>query len=209
MISTQSLKRAAYVTIIYVVITIPILLLTVFLAFAEVTGSISGFASRFISAMTTVIGVVLYVYVLSSLRSLLEERFSFNAVSALIAAIISLNIALAVLMVLAVPFAAIETPVGIISLLALVALGIIYIVIGAKLLALNNTLYGMLKPFSYTFITAGACYATIIFTPVGILVGMANMIILAIIFFRAIEDVAKLDAGNRDILHDGQTESGQ
>ena len=73
---------------------------------------------------------------------------------------------------------------GLLQGLALIPFGIIFIVFAIKLLRLPDNLFGLLKPFSYTSIATGFCFATIFLIPLGLVASTIADMILAIIFFR-------------------------
>ena len=54
---------------------------------------------------------------------------------------------------------------------------------------MSAELLGLLKPFAYTTIASGICGVTVILMPIGMLVGIAALIIEGMIFLRAKEEV--------------------
>ncbi len=66
-------------------------------------------------------------------------------------------------------------------------MGIMSIVYGIKLLNFDQELYGFRKLYAGISIATGVCYATVLLIPLGLLVGIASNIFLAIIFFREAE----------------------
>lgn len=190
MISTQRLNRAAWLSITIAALSIPILALSVIIGAAAAFGGFSAFQARTAIALLTVGSAALFVYVFSTFRMLMEDKYGFRDTSDLIRILIVINVVIAVLSVASIPSAKVESTVGWLTLIAIIPLGIIYIVFGIKLLRLPQDLHRMLKPFSYTAIATGFCYATILLIPAGMLVGAVNAIILAIIFFRASDGMA-------------------
>ena len=191
-LSQQRLSLAGWLSVTNAVLTIPILILSLILAAASQASpsAASGFGARILSALLTLASTAVLVYIFSTLRVLLVEGYSFHETSGLITMLIAVNVVFAAFQVLGVLSPAIETVVSILSMVAMVPLGIIFIVFAIKLLRLPDNLHGMLKPFAYTSIATGFCFATILLSPVGVLTSVASDIFLAIIFFRAMEGAA-------------------
>ena len=57
------------------------------------------------------------------------------------------------------------------------------------LFQVSDDLFGLLKPFAYTTIASGICGVTVILMPIGMLIGLAALIIEGMIFLRAKEQV--------------------
>jgi flagellar motor component MotA len=66
-----------------------------------------------------------------------------------------------------------------------VATGIVSIIAGVKLFGLENDLQHLIRPYAVISIVSGACFATLILAPVGMLLLVAENVILALAFFRA------------------------
>lgn len=176
-------KLAGGLSIAMAVLGIPMVLLAIALEYASHAGAISALASRGASDLLSVLayGVGIYLYV--TLRHLFETRHGFRDLHKLLAALIYLSAFLAVCTALGVISANIQLLVGLLSVLALVAYGILSILFGVRLLRLNADLSGMRKPYAYTCIAVGVCYASVLLLPVGLLISVANDIMLALIFF--------------------------
>ena len=186
-ISAARLNVAAWLSITTAVLTIPILMLSVAIETGVELGRFPAFAARATNGLLTVCSAALFVYVFSTLRVLLEERYSFHSTSGLLRFLIGMNVLLGGLSVIGILSPAIDNVADWLSMIAIIPFGICFIGLGIKLLRLPQNLHGMLKPFSYTAIASGFCFATILFIPIAVLVGAANDIILAIIFFRESE----------------------
>jgi hypothetical protein len=143
-------------------------------------------------AIVNVAHMAMYVYAFARLRHLLNERFGFHAVDTLIIAIIAVNVTLvSVSIAYRVAYVAgvlseslVPVALGTIVLLAL-PLAIMGIIFAVKLLSLQDDLHGLLKPYAYTCIAAGICFATIILAPLGMIVAAVSTAILGTIFLRA------------------------
>ena len=69
--------------------------------------------------------------------------------------------------------------------IAVVPLALINVVFAIKLLRLPDSLYGMLKPFSYLYMATGLCFTTTILMPLGLIGSAVSYVILGIVFLRA------------------------
>lgn len=190
MVSPQRLNLAGWLSVTNAVVSIPIMILSVVLGVASEQGGASGFGARAATVFLTIVSTGLFVYIFSTLRALLEERYTFHETSALITIMIGVSVVIAGLGLLGVLSSEIATAVGVLSLIALVPFGIIYVVFAIKLLRLPNNLHGMLKPFSYLSIATGFGMATVLLFPLAVLTGAVSDVVLAIIFFRAIDGSA-------------------
>jgi hypothetical protein len=178
----ERLNIAAWLSITSAVIAIPIFVLSVFLA------SRSGTGQKLLEILLQLISVGIFVFIFSSLRQLLNTRFDFYGTDTLINILIWVNIGATVLTIFTALLPSLKTPVRILDILLLIALGLIFIVFAIKLLRLPDSLFGMLKHFSYLSIASGFCFATILLIPLGLLANAVADIVLGVIFFRAAED---------------------
>lgn len=65
-----------------------------------------------------------------------------------------------------------------------VPLGIISVIFGIKVLELDDSLHGMLKPYAFLNIVAGVCFATFILSPLGLLIGAFGDVVMGMILLR-------------------------
>ncbi len=142
------------------------------------------------------------VFALYWFRRLLNNRFGFHDTDALIVTIIIGAIVLAAIGLAAkigllfVPKSALVA-VGLLVVVPLILialpLAIVSIIFAIKLLRLQDDLGGMLKPFAYTTIAAGACFVTIILAPFGLLLDALSNVFLGLIFFRTARAASQVD----------------
>jgi hypothetical protein len=142
-----------------------------------------------LSAAIQMVIVLLFLYLLSSLRALLTQK-RFEQANRYLAAIIGVTLCVQVmaLFTASLPFLALPVLAG------LVVLGILYIVAGIKLLAYSPPPPG-LRLFSYAAIVVGACSASIVLVLFVLPASMVMDIALAIVFFREAGNPAA-DAAN-------------
>ncbi len=177
----EKLNVAGWMSITNAVISIPILGLTIFLEGASSGGAI------LLQLLLALVNIGLFVYIVSSFKELLNDYFDFHATDTLIQMQIWISIASSILTLLMLLIPSLKTVVGIISIVLMICYGIISIVFSIKLLKLQDNLSGLLKPFVYTSIATGFCFATIILIPLAVLTNAAVDIMLGIIFMKASE----------------------
>jgi hypothetical protein len=129
----------------------------------------------------------LFLYVISSLRKLLNSRFRFHDVDIYISMLIWGNVILCILSILSLKSVRLEFVFRYLSMIALIIFGILSIMFATRLLRLSDNLYGPLKAFCYTQIVCGICFITVLLFPVGVIAGAIADVILGVIFFRAAE----------------------
>ena len=180
-ITKKQLDFAGWCSITNALIAIPSLAMSWFLE------TVKGIGPRLSQAILTVVGLALFLYVISSLRKLLNGRFKFHVVDIYISLMIWGNVVLAVLSLLSVGTGKMESFMEILTVAALILFGILSIMFATRLLRLSGNLYGLLKAFCYTTIISGICLVTIFLLPVAITAGAVSDVILGVIFFRAAE----------------------
>ena len=175
----RHLVTSGWLAMTSAVLTIPWFFLTV--VFADRGEALFIFAQ---GGMLT-FGTVLLVYLLITFRRLLHENYAFHAADAVIAFLVGINIAAAAvgLFELAVPSR--ENASEIISIVLVVAIGIMQIMFGVKLLRLSDDLKGLHKPYCYLNIITGFCLATVVLLPAGIVASAVTDIMLGTIFFQS------------------------
>jgi len=189
--TAQRLTLACWLSITYAVLTIPYLLIGVFLVKFRFFLVKSGGGLKQVYLLLMLVTLVLCIFVLSSLKKLLNTRFSFRDTDIFIDILILLNIASTVISVFSTLFPALKSEEAVVSGVLFLAMGItygiVYVVFAIKLLRLQETMYGMLKPFAYTTMVEGICYASIVLVPIALIASIVSCVILGNIFMRAAE----------------------
>jgi hypothetical protein len=180
-VTRKQLDFAGWCSITNALIAIPSLAMSWFLE------TVKGIGPRLSQAILTVVGLGLFLYVIYSLRKLLNGRFKFHDVDTTISLMIWGNVVLAVLTLLSLGTGKLGPFMEILTVAALIVFGILSIMFGTRLLRLSGNLYGLLKPFCYVTIGSGICLVTIFLLPVAITAGAIADVILGVIFFRAAE----------------------
>jgi len=137
----------------------------------------------------TLVSMMLTLFLLKSFRRLLNTRFQFHVVDDYISVLIWGNIVTSALTLLFVELDGMEETANMVNVFTFIFFGIVSIMFSMRLLRLNDSLFGLLKPFCYTTVVMGICLAAIILIPLGVFLGAVSDIILATIFFRASEQL--------------------
>ena len=136
-------------------------------------------------------------------RELLNERYAYHGIDALVTFAI---IAIAVLTFVSIGgrmamalLGVGENAIGVAIVFVIpimllgVAIGIVSIVLGFRLFSLENDLQHLIRPYAVVSIIGGACFALIVLAPLGMLLLIAENILLALTFFRAGESEPTLE----------------
>ena len=149
--------------------------------------TIEGTGAKLSQAILTIVSLGLFIYIVSSLKKLINSRFQFHDVDIYISLLIWGNVILCILSILSLESIRLEFVFRYLSMIALIIFGILSIMFATRLLRLSGNLYGLLKTFCYTQIVCGICFITVFLLPAGIIVGAVSDVILGVIFFRAAE----------------------
>jgi len=178
----KSLMSAGWLAIIYAATEIPQIVMYVF---AQDLAGVSG--GKFIEAILSVVGLALFVALILCLKQFLNERFGFTEVDALLNMMILVDVIVVGINLMAIAIEPLESFALVLAVLSCIGLGIIGVVFSIKLLRLPDDLFGLLKPYSYTYMAGSVFAASIVLIPLAIIAGVASSIMLGMIFFRAAE----------------------
>ena len=140
----------------------------------------------------TICYTIAAIYVVIQFRTLLNKRHGFHAIDGLITAIVVGAVAMT-LYVMPMKFFGLtgvldEGPMVFLAIIPVavigITLGILSIILGARLLKLpadNNSYY---RVYAWLSIVAGACFVTFFLTPLGGLIDAAANIVLAMLFLK-------------------------
>jgi hypothetical protein len=139
------------------------------------------------------------IYVILRFRTYLNQKHGFHAIDGLITAVVAGVIAITLYVV---PMKALtsfgyfdEPPLALLIIVPMaviaVTLGILGIVIGARLLGMPAQSTSYFKIYAWLSIAAGICFATFILGPLGGLIDAAANIVLAMLFLNPdVDEVA-------------------
>lgn len=149
--------------------------------------------TKLAEASMMLLSTTLFIYIIVTLRTLVNRRYAFHAADQLILWQIKLNlIALAVSLVgIAVPDTA--STANILALVLVVPMGILQLMFGQRFLQLPADLNGLLRPYCYLNMAAGFCLASVVLIPLGILAGAISDIMLGTIFFQSLPPRPTID----------------
>ena len=159
-----------------------------------------------VALMALIVGTtaaVLSLIALYRFRELLNERYSYHGVDTLVTFVI---VTIAVLVFVSVAGRMAMALLGlngnavgvaimfVIPIMLLgVVVGIVSIILGVRLFGLENDLQHLIRPYAVVSIIGGACFALIVLAPVGMLLLIAENVLLALTFFRASESEPTLE----------------
>jgi hypothetical protein len=143
------------------------------------------------------VGMAFSLYAFYRFKHLLNHRYEFHDVDALVVLIIIGSVAVTTIATAGRAFAHLGPTVLISCLVMLVAatipLAVLGIIFAVRLLRLPADLHGLLKPYAYMQIVVSVCALTIILAPLTHLLLAVIDILLALIFFREDSEESELE----------------
>jgi hypothetical protein len=130
-----------------------------------------------------VAGTILFVAITLFLKRFLNRIFIFHDTDKNIDLMVMANVVAGIFVIGGMYLSQIKETAGIAALVIMVFQGIVQIQFGYKLQKLQNSLGGLLKPFSYLNMVTGVCVASIVLILVGVVVSAISDLMLAMIFF--------------------------
>jgi len=128
-------------------------------------------------------GTLLFVAIVLCLKRLLNAAFDFHATDRNIDLMVMASIVSGVLSIGVFSFPAFKESLQSAVIVILVALGIVQIQFGYRLLKLADNLGGLLKPFCYANMATGIFLASVVLMPLSIIVSALSDLMLGTIFF--------------------------
>jgi hypothetical protein len=187
-LTPKQLRVAAYCTLASAVLSLPLIGLTIYSMFDKsLTWNIA-------ILVTDVATTMLFVYPLWIQRRLLNEKSGIFNVDR----IITLLIASMLLMLLLTGINTWQSRslVGAsISVMGMIAYGIVFILYALKLLQCKDTMYGHLKPLAYVSLASGVLMVTVLLALIAVPLGFAYDVLLSMIFFKAAKELTSVEAG--------------
>jgi hypothetical protein len=123
-------------------------------------------------------------YAVIRFRHLLDNQYGFHEVDNLIIILFFWGVALGLFSYLTRLMPEFKIPILETGATFAVSYGVLGIVYAVRLLKLNGTLSGLLKPLAYTVMAASICSCMVIFAPMGLALNFAHSIILGLVFWR-------------------------
>lgn len=180
------MKRAAYICFFNAMITIPLNVIGIKLGLLEERN----FTHQILDVSISALSLILTVYILLLLKRLLKENYHFGKVDNLLSLAISVQVVVGIIGAICTFIPEYMTFGSILILVAMVVTGVLYTIIGAKLLKMENNLYGLLKPFCILFILMGVGSIIFVFLPIVLISSITADILLGVIFLKEFETAA-------------------
>ena len=168
---TRDFSLAGWLSVALAVVLVPYVGVVAAEAWAEAAGGGSiglGVLAFFLLAAITAASVWLYL----EFRRLLN-RSGFHGIDTLVP----------ILIVLGIVMVFIPNSWMVIGLLLTLVSCAVSIVFGIRLLKFSEDPTGLMKPFAYLLVAGSICMATVVLSPLGLLLGIAFYIVQAMIFF--------------------------
>jgi hypothetical protein len=180
MASQTNFYIAGWVSVLGALVNLPLAAVVMAVQFFPENPVLQG-----VNDVLTIVATAVEIYVLMALKRLLHAH-DFQAVDFVLALLVG---GLAIGTALDVGGERVlDTPIaGALLLMVAVVTGLIYAVLGYRLLPASRLLAGPLKPFAYLTIIGGLCVATLVLVPLAVPASIAASLTLAIVFFRAAE----------------------
>lgn len=175
---------AGWLAILQAVMLLPEMGLSVYLDLLSRTHSFL----KVVLAVMHIINLPLGVFVLLTLRKLLNERHSFHRVDGMILALVGCNLASMAIGLVGLS-ASFEMVMAVAALVVLLIYSVINLGFAARILKLKDDLFGLLRPFAYLTIAASVLALTVILAPLGLLASTGALIVMGMIFLRAREEM--------------------
>jgi hypothetical protein len=181
---TQRFTLAGWLAIISAVLIVPEIFAIILIdRLAQSIPILSGLV-----ALLKIVHFFISIYLIYMLKTLLNERFNFHGADVYLWIMLAVAPIFAVLGLLGM-IPSLKILMGIVVIVLFVPYNIVTILFGASLLKMGDDLFCLLSPFAYTTIASGICGVTVILMPIGMLIGLAALIIEGMIFLRAKEQV--------------------
>jgi hypothetical protein len=178
-LTARRLRGAGLLAMANAIMTIPWFIMTFML------GEKSGLWPKVANGAMQVTSTAIFVFVVLTLRILLNRRHSFQGINVIIDWMVKANIVITVVSLAGIASREIAEATGVLALILIVPLGVLQLVMGLRLQQLPNDLNGLLRPFCYLNMITGISLASIILIPVGVIIGAVCDIMLGTIFFQA------------------------
>jgi hypothetical protein len=174
----QSFKIAGWTATVAVAVFIVEIIVT----FASELPAYSEIISPSLVALVLAIHIAFGSYATYCLRRFLNERYDFHGADSLIPLLVGSGVVFGLALIGTKLF--LEATVSMVLMFSLgIPLGVISMLFGYRLLAVNGTISGYKKPFAYSHIIAPICFLSVVLAPFGLLLLIVTETLLALMFF--------------------------
>jgi len=178
-LTSKHFRRAGYLAMTSAILSIPFLVLSYQLSQRE------DIISNVIQASMQLAGLFLFIYLAAVLKKYLHHFHSFHEVDNYIDFLITTNLIFSLATIAGVFMPAYEIAIDRFCFILIVVFGVTQVLFGLKLLRAQDTLRGMLKPYSIFLVATGALIATVALLPAAVITGAISDVMLGTIFFQA------------------------
>ncbi|HEY6008039.1 MAG TPA: hypothetical protein VIU40_06900 [Geobacteraceae bacterium] len=130
-------------------------------------------------------GTLIYVFLMVTLKRLLNDIHAFHRTDGVIALLVATNIVSALGEGVGLLFPSLGQVLGLVGVVMVVAIGILQVIFGVRFLRLGDALQGLRAPYGYLTIASGSLLASVVLLPVGVLVSGVADVMLGTIFLQA------------------------
>lgn len=157
-------------------------IMEIIVTFASELPAYSEIISPSLVALMLAIHIAFGSYATYCLRTFLNERYDFHGTDFLIPLLVGSGIVFGLALIGSRLF--LEATLSMVLMFSLgIPLGVISILFGYRLLAVNGSISGYKKPFAYSHIIAPICFLTVVLAPIGLLLLIAAETLLVLMFF--------------------------
>lgn len=186
-LNARSATFFGWLSIILSILAIPYLVISVIAAFANPEHAGGNPTGSLIAILST----LAYISTIKYFQVILNKKFSFHKADGLLGAYIIFDIVTTVLMEVLGYIDGAKMIQSISIFVTMVVMGIIFIALGIKFLAISDDLYGFRKALAVNFITAGVMFASIVLFLIAIIPTLIAQVIIGIITLRVAADLPK------------------
>jgi hypothetical protein len=180
---TRHYALVGWLAIAKVLVSIPILVISITV---EIAKAINPAFGLFV-ILFALIDMLLNIYILFAFRQMLNREFGFHMIDDLVPYLIIMFVIFGITNISGWMFFEVRDIIKIVLALLFCPLGILLTLFGIRMLQLQDSLFGLLKPYAYLTIVSGICCITILLAFFGMLISMVSAIIQGLIFIRCSE----------------------
>jgi len=174
----QSFKVAGWIA----AVAVAAFIMEIIVTFASELPAYSEIISPSLVALILAIHIAFGSYATFCLRTFLNERYDFHGTDFLIPLLVGSGIVFGLALIGSRLF--LEATLSMVLMFSLgIPLGVISMLFGYRLLAVNGSISGYKKPFAYSHIIAPICFLTVVLAPIGLLLLIAAETLLVLMFF--------------------------
>lgn len=182
------LKRAGFITLVNALLAVPLFFLS------AMENDRQEIVSRAVDGSTTIVSLVLTVYILRTLQSYLHGRYRFTETDALITVLVRLNMVAAACGLTGNIFPTLEEGSATAVLFLAVAIGAAQLFLGLRLLRISDPLTPLFRPFCWFTAASGFLFASVVLLPAGVVTDAVSNVMLATMFMQTADRLPPLTA---------------